>query len=168
LATVTQSDLVTDLATPSKVADTSWIHAGRSEWSWWADSTSSRNLAAQEAAADFAARMGWEYILVDAGWSASWMPTLVRYAAAKHVGVWIWTSFSALDTAAERDSQLRLWKSWGVAGLKKDFIQSYGQARMKWYDANIADTAANKYMVDLYGCTIPGGLQRSCSPVLTL
>jgi alpha-glucosidase len=168
LATVTQSDLVTDLAAPSKVADRSWIRAGRSEWSWWADSTSSRNLAAQEAAADFAARMGWEYILVDAGWSASWMPTLVKYAAAKHVGVWIWTSFSALSTAAQRDSQLKLWKSWGVAGLKIDFIQSDGQARMQWYDAILAATAANKLMVEFHGCTIPRGLQRTWPQVLTM
>src|SRR5205814_4844050 len=76
LATVTGSDLVTDLASPSKVADTSWIRPGRSERSWWADSQSSKNLPDQEAAVDFAAKMGWEYITVDAGWSASFVPTL--------------------------------------------------------------------------------------------
>jgi alpha-glucosidase len=168
LATVTGSDLVTDLATPSKVADTSWIRPGRSEWSWWADSTSSRNLAAQEQAADFAAKMGWEYILVDAGWSASWMPTLVDYAKARHVGVWVWTSFSALDTAAERTAKLPLWKSWGVAGLKIDFIQSDGQARMKWYDAIAAATAQNKLMVEFHGCTIPRGIERTWPHVMTM
>jgi alpha-glucosidase len=168
LATVTRSDLVTDLASPSKVADPSWIRPGRAEWSWWSDSTSSRSLAAQEAAADFAVRMGWEYILVDAGWSASWMPTLVKYANAKHVGVWIWTSFSALDTQAERDSQLKLWKSWGVAGLKIDFIESDSQAAMKWYDAISAATAQNKLMVEFHGCTVPRGIQRTWPQVLTM
>jgi hypothetical protein len=168
LATVTQSDLVTDLASPSKIADTSWIRPGRSEWSWWSDSTSSRSLAAQEAATDFAARMGWEYVLVDAGWSASWVPTLVKYAAARHVGVWIWTSYSALSTQAQRDKQLALWKSWGVAGLKIDFIQSDGQARMKWYDAMAADAAKNRLMVEFHGCTVPRGVQRTWPNVLTM
>ena len=96
------------------------------------------------------------------------MPTLVKYAAAKHVGVWIWTNFTALDTAAERSSQLKLWKSWGVAGLKIDFIQSDSQARMKWYDAILAATAANRLMVEFHGCTIPRGLQRTWPQVLTM
>ncbi len=168
LATVTGSDLVTDLAAPSKVADTSWIRPGRSHWSWWSDSTSSKNLAAQQAAADFAARMGWEYILVDAGWSAAWMPTLVSYAQARHVGVWIWTNFTALDTQAERDAKLPLWKSWGVAGLKIDFIQSDSQDRMKWYDQVLAATAQNKLMVEFHGCTLPRGIERTWPHVMTM
>jgi alpha-glucosidase len=168
LATVTQSDLVTDLASPSKVADTSWIRPGRSEWSWWFDGASSKNLAAQETAADFAARMGWEYILVDAGWSATWVPTLVKYARAKHVGVWIWTNYSSLSTQAQRDAQLPLWKSWGVAGLKIDFVQSDSQDRMKWYDAVLADTARNRLMVEFHGCTIPRGIERTWPHVLTM
>ncbi|OLB78137.1 MAG: alpha-glucosidase [Actinobacteria bacterium 13_2_20CM_2_71_6] len=168
LATVTESDLVTDLASPSKVADTSWIKPGRSEWSWWSDSASSKDLTAQERAADFAAKMGWEYILVDAGWSASWMPTLVKYANARQVGVFVWTSFSALDTAAERNAKLPLWKSWGVAGLKIDFVQSDGQARMQWYDAILAAAAKQKLMVEFHGCTIPRGIERTWPHVVTM
>jgi hypothetical protein len=59
LATVTGSDLVTDLAAPSKVTDTSWIRPGRAAWSWWSDGSSAGSLAAQEKYTDFAARMGW-------------------------------------------------------------------------------------------------------------
>jgi hypothetical protein len=167
LATVTGSDLVTDLASPSKVADTSWIRPGRSEWSWWADSQSSKNLEAQERAVDFAVKMGWEYILVDAGWSASWVPTLVKYAHARNVGVWVWTNFASLDTAAERNANLPLWKSWGVSGLKIDFIQSDDQAHMKWYDTILAATAGNKLMVEFHGCTIPRGTERTWPHLMT-
>src|SRR5439155_9554421 len=167
LATVTGSDLVTDLASPSKVADTSCIRPGRSQWSWWADSQSSKDLAAHERAVDFAVKMGWEYILVDAGWSASWVPTLVKYAKARNVGVWIWTNFASLDTAAERNTNLPLWKSWGAAGLKIDFIQSDDQAHMKWYDAILAATAANKLMVEFHGCTIPRGTERTWPHLMT-
>ena len=168
LASVVGSDLVTDLASPSKIADTSWIKAGRSEWSWWSNGGSSKNLADQKTAADFAAKMGWEYITVDAGWDGSWIPTLVKYAAAKHVGVFIWTNQASLATAADRNSLLPKWKSWGVAGLKIDFIESDGQTMMGWYDAVLAATAKNKLMVEFHGCTIPRGIERTWPNVLTM
>jgi alpha-glucosidase len=167
LATVTESDLITDLASPSKVADTSWIRAGRSEWSWWADGSTSKNLDAQKRAVDFAARMGWEYNLVDAGWNASWIPELVRYARARNVGIFIWVHYTALDTAAERNSKLALWHSWGVVGLKIDFVESDTQDRMKWYDAVLAATAQNHLMIDFHGATIPRGTERTWPHVLT-
>jgi alpha-glucosidase len=167
LGTVVASDLVTDLASPSKVTDTSWIRAGRSEWSWWSDSQSSKNLAAQEKAVDFAAKMGWEYVTVDAGWDPSWVPTLVKYATPKHVGVLIWTNHSALATASQRNSLLPQWKSWGVVGLKIDFIEDDGQAMMQWYQDVAAATAKNKLMVEFHGCTIPRGIERTWPQVLT-
>jgi alpha-glucosidase len=167
LGTVVASDLVTDLATPSKVADTSWIKPGRSEWSWWSNGASSRDLADQEKAVDFAAKMGWEYVTVDAGWDGSWVPTLVKYARARNVGVFIWTNQSSLATASSRNSLLPQWKSWGVVGLKIDFIESDGQQMMQWYDAVLAATAKNKLMVEFHGCTIPRGTERTWPQVLT-
>src|SRR4029453_3365263 len=116
---------------------------------------------------DFAASMGWEYNLVDAGWSASWMPELVSYARARNVGIFIWGHYSNLDTAAERDAKLPLWKSWGVAGLKIDFIQSDSQATMKGYDQILAATARHKLMVDFHGATVPRGTGRTWPQVMT-
>jgi alpha-glucosidase len=167
LATVTESDLVTDLARPTTLTDTSWIRAGRSTWSWWSNGATTRSLADQKRYVDFAARMGWEYNLVDAGWNASWIPDLVKYAKTKNVGIFIWVHYSSLDTAAERDSKLPQWHSWGVAGLKIDFIQSDSQATMKWYDAVLAATAKNKLMVDFHGATIPRGTERTWPQVMT-
>jgi alpha-glucosidase len=167
LAGVVESDLVTDLAGPSRVADPSWIRAGRSTWSWWSNGPSSRSLDEQKRYVDFAAAMGWEYNLVDAGWSATWMPELVRYARERNVGIFVWVHFTGLDTAAERDEKLPLWRSWGVAGVKIDFMQSDSQARMKWYDAILAATARNHLMVDFHGATIPRGTERTWPQVLT-
>ncbi len=167
LAGVTQSDLVTDLARPSRVADTSWIKAGRSTWSWWSNGPSSRSLEEQKRYVDFAARMGWEYNLVDAGWSAEWMPELVAYARERNVGIFIWVHFTALDTPEERNEKLPLWHSWGVAGLKIDFIQSDSQGRMKWYDEIFAATAQQHLMIDFHGATIPRGTERTWPQVLT-
>jgi hypothetical protein len=168
LRTLVASDLVTDLATPSKVADTSWIRPGRSEWSWWSNGASSGSLSDQKKAVDFAAKMGWEYVTVDAGWDGSWVPTLVKYAKARNVGIFIWTNQPTLATASSRNSLLPQWKSWGVVGLKIDFIQSDSQSMMKWYDAVLADTAKNKLMVEFHGCTIPRGIERTWPQVLSM
>jgi alpha-glucosidase len=167
LAGVAESDLITDLASPSRVADMSWIKAGRSTWSWWSNGPSSRSLAEQKRYVDFAARMGWEYNLVDAGWGASWMPELVTYARQKGVGIFVWVHYSNLDTAADRDSRLPLWKSWGVVGLKIDFVQSDTQATMKWYDQILAATAKHRLMIDFHGATIPRGTERTWPQVMT-
>jgi|tagenome__1003787_1003787.scaffolds.fasta_scaffold20958191_2 alpha-glucosidase len=167
LATVAESDLVTDLAGPTTVTDTSWIRAGRSTWSWWSNGSTTRSLVDQKRYVDFAARMGWEYNLVDAGWGASWIPELVSYARTRNVGIFIWVHYSNLGTAAERDAKLPLWHSWGVVGLKIDFIQSDSQATMKWYDAVLAATARNKLMIDFHGATIPRGTERTWPQVMT-
>jgi uncharacterized membrane protein len=168
LATVTESDLTTDLASPSKVADTSWIRPGRAAWSWWSDGPSTGSLAAQQRWVDYASRMGWEYILVDSGWSATWMPALVNYARPRGVGILVWAHWTGLDTAAERDAKLPLWHSWGVAGVKIDFMQSDGQERMRWYDAILAATASNRLLVNFHGATIPRGIERTWPQVMTL
>src|SRR6266540_1994533 len=149
------------------LADTSWIKPGRSAWSWWSRGSSAGDFTAQKRYVDFAARMGWEYNLVDAGWSAEWMPELVAYARERNVGIFIWVHFTALDTPEERNEKLPLWHSWGVAGLKIDFIQSDSQGRMKWYDEIFAATAQQHLMIDFHGATIPRGTERTWPQVLT-
>ncbi|GDY46338.1 hypothetical protein SANT12839_072200 [Streptomyces antimycoticus] len=110
---------------------------------------------------DFAAREGWEYILVDSGWSDSWMPELTAYAKEKGVGVWLWARWQTIDAQSERDRLFPLWKSWGVAGLKIDFLESDGQDRMRWYDAVFKDSARNQLMLNFHGATIPRGQERT-------
>jgi alpha-glucosidase len=168
LATVTGSDLETDLASPSRIADPSWIRPGRAAWSWWSSGSSAGSLTAQEQYTDFAAKMGWEYVLVDAGWDPSWVPTLVKYAAKKHVGVWIWTNQPTNPTPKEIDANFKLWKSWGVVGLKVDHIRSEQQVRMQWYDQILTASAKYQLMIDFHGSTIPRGIQRTWPQVLTM
>ena len=168
LATVTESDLQTDLASPSKIADTSWIKPGRAAWSWWSSGSSAGSLTAQEQYTDFAAKMGWEYVLVDAGWDPSWMPTLVKYAKTKHIGVWVWTNQPTNPTLTEMNANFKLWRSWGVVGLKVDHIRSEQQVRMQWYDQILATSAKYQLMIDFHGSTIPRGLQRTWPQVLTM
>lgn len=167
LATIVESDLVTSLAEPSKVDDTSWIKPGAAAWSWWSDGPSTRDLDAQKRWVDYAASQSWPYILADSGWNKEWMPSLIAYAASLNVGVWLWSHWQHVDTELEHREKLALWKQWGAVGIKIDFTESDGQDRMRWFDATLAATARLKLMVVFHGGTIPRGTERTWPQFMT-
>jgi hypothetical protein len=168
LARVTESTLVDDLATPARFRDTSWIRPGKVAWSWLSEHSSPSDFERQKDFVDFAARNGWSAVLVDEGWSADWVPALVRYARARGVEVILWFHWTRLDTEEERGTVLPLVKSWGVRGVKLDFMESDTQARYQWYDAVLAKTAELRLMVNFHGSTIPHGLARTWPHVMTM
>lgn len=168
LRTVVASDLVQDVAAPSRIARTRWIRPGSVAWSWNADVTSPRSLARQRAYVRYAARRGWPYVLVDEGWSARWMPGLVRYAARRGVRVFLWTRFSSLRSRAVREASFARWKRWGVAGVKIDFTLCDCQRRMRWFDDVLRQTARHRLMLNFHGTTLPRGIERTWPHVLTV
>ncbi len=168
LSTVVASDLVDDLAPPARARDWSWVRPGRVAWSWWSDSGSPASLTRQKQYVDFAARMGWEYVTVDAGWDPAWIPELTAYASRRRVGVLLWSRWDALATAAQRDVLLPRWRAWGVAGVKLDFMQSDSEARMRWYRAVARAAARQRLVVNFHGSTVPRGLSRTWPNVLTM
>ncbi len=168
LATVSTSTLVDDLATPALLDDRKWIKPGKVAWSWLSEHASPSDFERQKQYVDFAARNGWEYTLVDEGWSAAWVPELIRYARAKGVEILLWLHWSDLDTPEERDTVLPRIKRWGAKGVKLDFMESDSQARYRWYDAVLRKTADLQLMVNFHGSTIPHGLARTWPHVLTM
>lgn len=168
LATVGESTLVDDLASPARFTDTSWVRPGKVAWSWLSEHGSPGDFERQKRYVDFAARHGWEYVLVDEGWRDAWVPELVRYARAKGVEVLLWFHWTALDTEAERDTVLPRVRQWGVRGVKLDFMESDSRARYQWYDAVLAKTAELRLMVNFHGSTIPHGLARTWPHVMTM
>ena len=167
LATIVESDLVDDLAEPARRQRWSWVRPGRAAWSWWSDSSSTASLARQKQYVDFAAAAGWEYVLVDAGWDPAWIPALTAYARRRGVRVLLWSRWDALRPAARRDQLLGLWRSWGVAGVKLDFMLSDSNQRMGWY-RRVARAAAERHMVvNFHGSTVPRGISRTWPNVLT-
>ncbi|WP_162606631.1 glycoside hydrolase family 97 protein [Jiangella asiatica] len=167
LAAVVESDLVTDLNPPSRVDDTSWIRPGRVAWSWWAEKFSPTDPERQRAHVDYAAKHGWEFVLVDARWDPSWLPELVRYASGLGVGVLIWSHWTGLETQEQRDELLPRWRDWGIAGIKVDFMDSDTQERMAWYEALARDAAEHRLMVNFHGSTVPKGRGRTWPHVMT-
>ncbi|SEP38476.1 NPCBM-associated, NEW3 domain of alpha-galactosidase [Amycolatopsis saalfeldensis] len=169
LDTVVRSTLVDDLAPPSKVADTSWIKPGVADWSWLTGGVdASASAATQRSFIDYAAAHGLSYTLVDYGWQESEIPDLVRYARARGVDVVLWFAWTDLATQQQRDSWLPKIKSWGVAGVKVDYMDSDAQSQFQWYGAILADTARLHLMIDFHGATIPRGLQRTWPQVMSV
>jgi hypothetical protein len=168
LETIVESDLVEDLARPpARSMNWSWVRPGRVAWSWWADSASPASLDAQKAYVDFAARMGWEYALVDAGWNPAWIPQLTAYARQRDVRVLLWARWDALTPPSRRDALLRQYRAWGVAGVKLDYMESDSFRRMRWYRTVARAAARRRLLVNFHGSTLPRGMSRTWPNVLT-
>jgi hypothetical protein len=168
LHTVVGSDLALALGRPSQIGDTSWIHPGRATWSWWSDPDSPGDVRRQRAFVRSASALGWEYVLLDAGWDPNDLPGIVRYAGKRGLRVVVWTAWKALRDPARRERLLSRWASWGVAGVKVDFLLSDSAKRMAIYDDIARDAARHRLVVVFHGCTIPRGIQRTWPNVLTM
>jgi alpha-glucosidase len=180
LGKLMESNIISDLNSPNRIQDTSWIRPGKASWNWWAGDLGPDGMAAyttknMEYYVDFAAQSGFPYMLLDAGWADGCditklrgnvdVPELVRYAAAKHVKVWIWLySTSVMEQMKEA---FPLYEKWGVAGVKIDFINRDDQDSIRFY-YDVAREAANHHlMVDFHGASKPWGIERTYPNVLS-
>lgn len=174
-----ESSVITSLNPGSAIPDTTWIRPGKASWDWWSGSLGLDGKPAYTTEnmkyyVDFAAESGFEYMLVDAGWSVHGditkmngrvdIPEVVRYARAKNVKMWIWLGYG--ETAKQMEDAFPLFEKWGVAGLKIDFIERDDQAGIDWY-YRVADLAARHHlMLDFHGATKPSGMERTYPNVL--
>ena len=158
---IATSTLVTDLAPPSRVADTSWIKPGRASWAWWSYPDGPSTAELFDRFTDFAARMKWEYTLFDAGW---WKPGLKGIAAhAKEQGIapLAWLFATDFYDAGKRKKKLDEMAAAGVRGVKVDFWCSDRQDAVAAMQALFEEAASHRMVVDLHGCTVPRGWQRT-------
>jgi alpha-glucosidase len=173
-----ESTVLTSLNPPSEIKDTSWIQAGKASWDWWngsigPDGKSAYTTDTMKSHVDFASKSGFQYMLVDAGWSTSDItktngtvdiPELVKYASIRAVRVWIWIGYG--PTCKQMDEAFALYESWGVAGVKIDFIERDDQDGIAFYYTAARKAAEHHLMVDFHGCTKPSGLDRTFPNVM--
>jgi alpha-glucosidase len=166
-----ESNVITSLHPENEVADTSWIRAGKASWDWWSGSLGPDGKHAyttdnMKYYVDFAAKSGFEYMLVDAGWSDRDItkmngkvdiPELVNYAR-KNVRIWIWLSYGSVD--AQLEEAFPLFEKWGVAGVKVDFIERDDQRDIDFYYRVAKAAAEHHLIVDFHGATKPSGIER--------
>ncbi|MFZ2990933.1 glycoside hydrolase family 97 catalytic domain-containing protein, partial [Ideonella sp.] len=133
---------------------------------------------------DYAAEMGWNYTLIDAGWDVQIgrerIPALVAHGAARGVGVLLWynsagswneTPLTPRDLMTERASR-RAEFAWlrdiGVKGVKVDFFGGDGQSVIRYYLDILQDAAEFGLLVNFHGSTLPRGWQRSWPHLMTM
>ncbi|GAB4247519.1 MAG: glycoside hydrolase family 97 protein [Acidobacteriota bacterium] len=180
---ILETTLVTDLARPAESGDWSWVRPGRVAWSWWSKQDSPKQLRGQLKFIDFAAEMGWEYVLVDANWDEMGegaVERLVQYAEPKGVGILLWYNSGGphnIVTEKPRDRMFepearRREMEWlqkvGVKGVKVDFFQSDKQAVIGLYLAILRDAAEHRLMVNFHGCTLPRGWERTYPHLMSM
>lgn len=188
-----ESNIILNLNPPCRIADTSWIRAGKSAWDWWsgeaAPSVSFKpgmNTATMKHYIDFASASGFPYMLIDAGWARAErkgpedyaalanitqvapdidMPELLRYAKEKNVRLWLWAHWTSVDKYM--DQAFPLFEKWGVAGVKIDFMNRDDQWMVNWYRRVVDLAAQHHLMIDFHGAFKPDGLRRTYPNLVT-
>lgn len=175
LRPVVETTVPWDVVEPRFTTSHSYV-PGRGTWSWIVWQDGSINYEDQVRYIDFAADMGYEYVLIDNWWDTNIgrdrMEQLVRYAQSKGVDVFLWYSSSGywndieqgpvnqMDNPITRKEQMRWMHRIGVKGIKVDFFGGDKQETMRLYEAILSDADDNGLMVIFHGCTLPRGWER--------
>lgn len=176
------NDLVYRLASPSKIADASWIHPGKGTDEWIIDVNlfnvpfvSGVNTATYKYYIDFAKRFGFDRIMMDAGWSNTKdlfsinpninMDTISAYAKAKGIRLSMWTLAMTLDRQLEQ--ALDQFNKWGVDFIMTDFMDRDDQPMVQFYHRIAKACAEHKIMIMYHGAYPPKGFNRTWPNAIT-
>ena len=174
LADINETMMIENLSEPCKIEDTSWIKPGITSWAWLTRSSfpqSSKQTWIDQI--DFAAEIGWKYVLMDDGWQPNawtstapinvyydWFDDVIEYASQKGVGLLAWVHQSRLNTPAKREL-LKEWSAKGIVGIKTDFFDSEAQSMLQVYDDITKAAADAKLIVNYHGANKPTGERRA-------
>ena len=174
---ILESELVYKLSRSLQLKNTDWIKPGLVAWDWYnanniygVDFKSGDNTDTYKYYIDFASKYGIDYIILDEGWSKSTtnileanpeidVPSLVNYGKEKNVGIILWSLWKPIDQNLEK--ALQLYKSWGIKGVKIDFMQRADQQMVNYYERVVKEAAKYELLVDYHGAYKPSGLRRA-------
>ena len=146
---------------------------GKSTWSWilWQDN--SMNYDDQTKFIGLSAKLGYEYILMDALWDKNIgkerMKELIQYAKSKNVGVMLWYNSNGaandapmgprnkMSSSVERKKEMKWLQEVGVKGLKVDFFGGDKQETMRLYEDILSDANDFGLTIIFHGATLPRG-----------
>ena len=175
------NDMVQKLASPSRIADVSWIQPGAVAWDWWnnwnithVDFRAGINTPTYKYYIDFAAANKIRYIVMDEGWSVkndllTIVPNInlreiVDYGKLKGVDVILWATW--LDITRQMDKAFPLYSKMGIKGFKIDFIDRDDQVAVASCYEIAKNAAEHHLLVDYHGISKPTGLQRTYPNVI--
>jgi hypothetical protein len=161
------STLITDLAPPGALTDISWIRPGRASWSWWSHPEGPPTVELYARYLDLAGRFGWEHSLLDAGWWQTDVARVSALAGERDLSLFLWTAAYEFYDPARRRAKLDELAAAGAQGVKVDFWCSDRQDTLAAIGGTLEDAAKRRLMVNLHGCTVPRGWQRTYPNLLT-
>ncbi|MDR1537729.1 MAG: glycoside hydrolase family 97 protein [Clostridiales bacterium] len=165
---IVASNLLENLNPPPIAEDMSFVLPGKAAWSWMTENNSPSNSKRQKEYIDYASEMGFEYSLIDADWPGNIdVKEMVSYGASKNVKVWIWEHSKNFLNAEDAQRSMKLWASWGVAGIKVDFFESDSSETILHYKMIAEVAARNRLMLNFHGCSKPTGTSRVWPHVLS-
>jgi alpha-glucosidase len=164
------------LASPSRIADVSWIKPGQVSWDWWNDMNISHvdfragiNNKTYQYYIDFASANKIPYIILDAGWTDEVdftkpipqinLEQLTHYGREKNVGLILWASWNSIVN--QKEKAFPFFKQLGIKGLKIDFIDRDDQIAVSSLYEIAKFAAEHQLMVDYHGVFKPTGIQRT-------
>ena len=176
------NDIVYRLASPSRLADPSWIHPGKGTDEWTIGINlfnvpfkTGVNTATYKFYIDFAKKFGFERIMMDAGWSEAKdlfainpdinMQEIADYARSQGIGLSLWTLALTLDKQLER--ALDQFSKWGVSFIMTDFMDRDDQKMVNFYYRVAEACARHKIMLMYHGAFKPAGFTRTYPNALT-
>ena len=177
-----ESEIIQNLNEPCAINDPSWIKPGLCAWDHWWSGDVKMEMPVIKEYIDFAAEMGWPYMLVDWQWYGQYnraqadictpaaqinMPELLEYAKAKNVRLWLWMYHTDVNRNSAYKKAFPLFRKWGIAGVKIDFMQRDDQEMVNWYLDIIKCAADNQLLVDFHGAYKPDGIIRTYPNMLT-
>ena len=180
--TLIESEIIQNLNDPCAISDPSWIKPGMSAWDHWWSGEVKMEMPVIKQYIDMAAEMGWPYMLVDWQWYGKFnvpeaditkwapqidMPEIINYAASKNVKIIVWLYSSDVNRNSAYKSAFPLYRKWGVAGIKIDFMDRDDQQMVNWYHDIIRCAAENQLMVDFHGAYKPDGIIRTWPNMIT-
>ena len=176
-----ESEIIMNLNEPCAIADPSWIKPGMCAWDhWWSGEVKMDNETNKKYI-DLASEMGWPYQLIDWQWYGKFnasdaditkvapqldMPGILAYAKSKNVKCWVWLYNTDVDHS-DWDKACATYESWGIAGVKIDFMDSDDQEMVNWYHRIVKTAAAHHLMVDFHGAFKPDGWRRTYPNLVT-
>ncbi|WP_026625729.1 glycoside hydrolase family 97 protein [Dysgonomonas capnocytophagoides] len=169
LTQLVNSDLIINLCkAPLDGTNFDWVKPGRVLWQWW--SGGAPQFADQKKWYDAAARLTWEYYLVDDGWrdwkqagKDQWqcLKEVIDYGNSVGVKSIVWVNSEEMRDREGIRSYLTKVKEVGAKGIKIDFIPPATPEIMQWYEIAREETYKLQLMCVFHGCAKPTGLQRT-------
>lgn len=176
------NDLVYRLASPSRVAETSWINPGQGTDEWIIGINlfnvpfkSGINTETYKFYIDFAKRFGFERIMLDAGWSDYKdlftinphldMDEIAAYARRQGIKLSMWTLAVTLEKQLE--PALAQFSKWGVDFIMTDFMDRDDQKMLQFYFKIAEATARHKIMIMYHGAFKGAGFSRTWPHCIT-